>query len=320
MTDVFVFSDNHFISNNDKPVDTDFDRLLRRKWTEAQDKDVFRYKLTENGLPSKVLSGEYQMVAQLNPNRATLRRKPEDMHSIRMPFDDQKFNFTRIKSEEVLFRIKSIDGTTEGTVIINQSPVEFCNSLLVPRLEDKRPQVLTADALRLAISLVALSGRPLKAGFNSLGAMASVNHQHFHIYYYDYDMVIERLAIEDNLIKDWPIETLVWDINEINGKQIKECVDRVIKVVDYCLEEHKNIAHNVFIGRNKTSGIRVFLWTRDPVFGAKNDKDEINPAICEFSGFFLCKTNEMFEQMDQQLCVRLLSDVKTRNEEVKHLL
>ena len=318
--DTLVFNEKDFIPNSDTNIDSNFDRLLRNKWTEALDKNVFKYKVTPNSLLSKVLDGKYQMIAQLNEGRANLRRKPEDMSSIKMPFDDQKFNFTRIKAEEVLFRISSSDGRTEGTVIINQSPIEFCNSLLVPKLDDRRPQVLTGDALRLAISLVALSSRPtLKVGFNSLGAMASVNHQHFHIYYYDYDMLIERLPIKDHLLKGWPITGFVFEIKDICFKQIDECVDRVMKLINFCIEDNRNISHNVFISRSKGSVIRVFLWVRDPVFGAKNDS-VINPAFCEFTGFFMCKTKDMFDSIDEEFCVQLLSEVKTRINDLKHLL
>ena len=318
--ETIVFDEKDFIRNFVTNSDSDFDRLLVQKWTEALNKNVFKYEVTQNSLPSKVLNGKYRMIAQLNEGRATLRRKPDDMSSIRMPFNDQKFNYTRIKSEEVLFRLKSSDGQMEGTVVINNSPIEFCNSLLVPKLEDCRPQVLTGDALRLAICMVALSARPnLRVGFNSLGAMASVNHQHFHLYYYDYEMLIERLDIENNLLKGWPIDTLVFEIKKICFEEINECVESVLKLVDYCLKEDKNIAHNIFITRSERSGIRVFVWPRDPVFGAKDDS-VINPAFCEFTGFFMCKTKDMFHTIDEEFCVQLLSKVNSRVNDLKHLL
>ncbi len=68
--------------------------------------------------------------------------------------------------------------------MINVSPLEFGASLLIPKLESCLPQVLTADSIRLAIRTVLLSGvKNFKAAFNSLCAYASVNHQHWHLYY-----------------------------------------------------------------------------------------------------------------------------------------
>ena len=316
--ETIIFDEKDF-NTNETNIDTSFDRLLRYKWTEALDKNVFRYKVTENSLLSKVLEGKYKMLAQLNEERAVMRRKPQDMTAIQMPFDGQKFNFTRIKAEECLFRIKSLDGLTEGTVIINQSPIEFCNSLLVSQLEECKPQVLTAEALRLAICLVALSGRQsLKLGFNSLGAMASVNHQHFHLYYYNFELVIDSLPISDNRLRGWPTDSFVFEIKTICFKRIDSVVEQIIKLVDYCIQESQNIAHNVFISR-KGFTIRVYFWPRDPVFGAKNDL-EINPAFCEFTGFFMCKTRQMFDEFNEEICVKLLSSVTTRCDELKHLL
>ncbi|CAG2179687.1 unnamed protein product, partial [Oppiella nova] len=205
--ETLVFSENDYNTSADG-TDSPFDVLLRRKWTEASAKDnVFRYKVTENSLPAKQLSGRYGMIAQLNEGRAVNRRPPQTMRAIRQPFNGQAFNFTRINRQEILFKVESSDGRTSGTVIVNQSPIEYCNALLVPSLDACRPQVLTTDALELAISLVALSGRQsLRVGFNSLGAMASVNHQHFHVYYYDHPMLLESLPVRDNRLTGWPIE------------------------------------------------------------------------------------------------------------------
>src|ERR1700712_304880 len=89
----FEFNEKDFVHNFETNIDSDFDRLLRHKWTEALDKNVFKYKVTQNSLLSKVLDGKYGMIAQLNEGRASLRRKPDNMSSIQMPFDNQKFNF-----------------------------------------------------------------------------------------------------------------------------------------------------------------------------------------------------------------------------------
>jgi GDP-D-glucose phosphorylase len=314
-----IFSENDFIQNQTN-IDSNFDQLLKSKWTQALDKGVFRYKVTQNSLLSKVITpGKYNFIAQLNEGRGALRRKPDDMTSLQMPFNTNKFNFTKIKSEEILFKIKSSNNESEATIIINSSPIEFCNALLVPHLDECKPQIFTAESLRLAICVLALSGhQTLRLGFNSLGAMASVNHLHWHLYYYDYDLLIEKLAVQNHILQDWPIQGLVFEIKEISDKEIDKVVEKVSKIVEFCLTDVQ-IAHNLFITRTKSGSIRVFLWTRESLFGAKNDK-EINAAFCEFTGFFMCKTREMFDNINEEFCAHLLSSVKTRIDQIKHLI
>ena len=74
--------------------------------------------------------------------------------------------------------------TCRDVVIINVSPIEFGHCLLVPGLEECRPQVLTEHSIVLALKTMASSGRKnFKMAFNSLCAYASVNHLHWHLYY-----------------------------------------------------------------------------------------------------------------------------------------
>lgn len=67
-------------------------------------------------------------------------------------------------------------------VLINVSPLCRPHGLLVPHAAFRQPQVLTLDALELALHLLAMPGADgLRVAFNSLGAWASVNHLHLHI-------------------------------------------------------------------------------------------------------------------------------------------
>ena len=66
-------------------------------------------------------------------------------------------------------------------LIVNVSPLTPGHFILVPFVRSRLPQVLTADALLLALVLVQASRRPdFRVTFNSLGAWASVNHLHLH--------------------------------------------------------------------------------------------------------------------------------------------
>lgn len=167
---IFSFTENDFIKDISTGQQSKLDILLKSKWNQAKNKGVFNYKISEDSEPVKRLEGEHEFVAQLNEARGSLRRKPHEMTSLNMPFEKDKFNFTKITKNEVLFEVVNQQTCDEATVIINSSPFEFGNSLIVPRLLDCRPQKCTSDSLRLAICLVALNGDgKLKAGFNSLG-------------------------------------------------------------------------------------------------------------------------------------------------------
>lgn len=41
----------------------------------------------------------------MNPNRFKLRRKPDEIVSVTQPFDPKRFNFTKIKNEEILMNL-----------------------------------------------------------------------------------------------------------------------------------------------------------------------------------------------------------------------
>lgn len=297
--------------------DSRFDSILKTSWKKAMNNGAFNYKLEEDSIETKIISGLYGFVAQFNEKRGLLRRKPQSMQSLRMPFNHEKFNFTKIKPEEKLMGI-SLDGdddTVQGDLIINSSPIEYCSSLLVPRLNDCLPQILTPESLKLAISVLAASGqKSLRLGFNSLGAAASVNHQHWHVYYFKYDLAIETTPIVDNIAKDWPIQAFAYELSNFNQDSLKQVVDWCMKITSHCLNQ--NIAHNLFLTRNrKGDSIRIFIWPRPADFATKNDMNVV-AAFCEFSGFFICKTPESFTEIDEDFCVRLM---KSMNMDLLHM-
>lgn len=118
----------------------------------------------------------------MNAERGTKRRKPMVMDTLKPPVNEKDFNFTAIKPEEKLLGIKFKDYIV--SVLINASPVTRYHCLLVLKLEEKLPQILTFEAIQFAIRLVrVLNTLDYKVGFNSPGAGASVNHQHLHLIY-----------------------------------------------------------------------------------------------------------------------------------------
>lgn len=284
-----------------------FDRLLRSKWDDAMEKGHFWYKL--NKLETRILPGKYRFVAQLNIKRAQERRKPQHVSSVVMPFNSDLFNFTKVKESEILFRMRRTNECSAATepghhVVINVSPLEYCNSLLVPSLADCLPQVLSPGGLTLAIDTVLLSSNPaLRVGFNSLGGFASVNHQHYHLYYLEQRLHLETAPVsriwgEYHELKDYPAEGFAFQVSKGN----KELVVRHIMALVHVLLE-TSTAHNLFVTRGtafqdephgrRLSVVRVYLWARKSCYGAK-DESAFNVALCELGGHLPMKNEEGF--------------------------
>ena len=110
-------------------------------------------------------------VPQLNPDRATKRRKPQEMSSLNQPFSPTEFNFNKTKPDEILMTLKPVqksaspsngvchdhDHDGEHIILINVSPLEYGHILLVPSLTSNQPQRITFSGLKLAVEMLMLS-------------------------------------------------------------------------------------------------------------------------------------------------------------------
>lgn len=66
---------------------------------------LFRYDVTT--CETKILHCKYGFIAQLNEGRHQKKRPTEfRVDQVLHPFDDNKFNFTKVGQEEVLFRFE----------------------------------------------------------------------------------------------------------------------------------------------------------------------------------------------------------------------
>lgn len=313
-----VISQSDYIAKQ-SGLDSSLDRLLKQRWKKALENGAMKYDIIQQPLPSRLIAScRYNFIASLNEGRGPgQRRTPQEMMALRIPFDPSRFNFTKINPNEILFRLKSNDSLVH-TVIVNKSPIGYCSSLLVPSLEQCLPQVLTEDSLRLAIQFLCLSDQQsLRLGFNSAGAMASVNHQHWHIYYFEYKLTVEDLPVKNHLLQNWPIPAIVFELPELNDIAINSVVTKAMKIINFCLDSGQ-ISHNLFLTRTGTGTIRLFIWLVEPRFGKKDEY--INVAFCEFTGFIICSTKEIFSTLDEEDCLKLLLSIHSHHEDVLHLL
>lgn len=113
-------------------------------------------------------------------------------------FNENEFNFNKINHKEILFDVKWGQAATV-TFLINNSPLTKYHTLLVPRLKENLPQVLTRESMSFAIHLLHhLNDKHFYIGYNSPGALASVNHLHFHLLYIEQPLFIEVVVKRKN--------------------------------------------------------------------------------------------------------------------------
>ena len=97
------------------------------------------------------------LLNKLNTERATQRRVPQDLQKVNSPFDPTQFNFNKVPNKELLLRPTRVASSEDNVVIINVSPLEFGNSLLVPNVTANNPQKITLEGLDLLMGAMLLS-------------------------------------------------------------------------------------------------------------------------------------------------------------------
>lgn len=252
--------------------------LLLGQWEDRMSRGLFRYDVT--ACETKVIPGEYGFIAQLNEGRH-LKKRPTEFRVDRVlqPFDNKKFNFTKVGQEEVLFRFEAGDGDrnlffenadirteSPSVVAINVSPIEYGHVLLIPRVLDSLPQKIDPQSLLLALYMAKEAGSPyFRLGYNSLGAFATINHLHFQAYYLSVPFPVEKTSkrsiptakgcnnrsVTVSELIDYPVRGLVYE----GGCTLEDLSDIVAKACIWLQEN--NVPFNVLIS---DSGRRIFLF------------------------------------------------------------
>ncbi|XP_071493903.1 GDP-D-glucose phosphorylase 1-like [Diadema antillarum] len=360
MASVFKYSSKDFVSHippeaESREERSTFDKELLSRWDEAAEKGFFRYLL--GNLPTRVIEGSHGFVAQLNIKRATDRRVPQEIKSTKQPFKPQEFNFNKVKPHEILMELShegsnptslqngishEANGThTEGgqctnndrvekvQVIINISPLEYGNVLLVPRPELCQPQIATLEMIQIGVETLLLSSsRSYRIGYNSLCAFASVNHLHMHAYYVDHRLPIEYMRTREVIANrfhetvDWPAQSFMLALTKKNYKSVIRDLFAMVKLL-----QDKDIAHNMFFSRGLTLGpnpeedgqtVRLLLWPRLSSYGVKAS-DAFNGACCELGGHLPVKREERFNSLTEKECCKLLQSDSLQAEEYERL-
>ncbi|XP_045504652.1 GDP-D-glucose phosphorylase 1 isoform X2 [Colias croceus] len=288
---MFVFEDK---SNKHSSHTFSFASRLKDIWEKIHTKtDVFRYKV--DNLKQKI-EGPY--VFQFNPYRNAKRRPPEQIDDVCQAFDKNKFNFCKVSPEEVIFQFWRENKNDVHTILVNVSPINKYHSLLCPSVNKMLPQMITLESLQLVIDLYTMAGdRDLRIGFNSLCAMASVNHLHYHLFIVSQNLPVETVKCKNIkgpiwVIQYYPIPAFCF---EITTSAIE-----MYKIIEYFFK--KSIAHNIFVTRGRcfesdSETHRVLIWPRKSSSGAKQ-LTEMNAGVCELSGWFPVYSAEDYENID----------------------
>ncbi|KAH6768041.1 GDP-L-galactose phosphorylase 1 [Perilla frutescens var. frutescens] len=329
----------------DSELEVDFlDSLVLGEWEDRMQRGLFRYDVT--ACETKVIPGKYGFIAQLNEGRH-LKKRPTEFRvdKVLQPFDESKFNFTKVGQEEVIFQFGASDDNdvhffpnapidvdnSPSVVAINVSPIEYGHVLLIPRIFECLPQRIDRESFLLALHMAEEAGSPyFRLGYNSLGAFATINHLHFQAYYLAAPFPIEKAptkkitttnGVKISHILNYPVRGLVFE-----GGDSLEGLSDIVSDSCICLQEN-NIPYNVLIS---DSGKRVFLlpqcYAEKQALGEVSSElldTQVNPAVWEISGHMVLKRKEDYEGASEENAWRLLAEVslsEERFEEVKELI
>lgn len=87
---------------------------------------------------------------------------------------------------------------TNISMIINKSPLTLYHTLICPDVSAGLSQCLTLPAVKFCISFllnIEDKEKSFRIGYNSPGALASVNHLHLHLLYLTTDLYIDKVVI-----------------------------------------------------------------------------------------------------------------------------
>ncbi|KAF5945192.1 hypothetical protein HYC85_015420 [Camellia sinensis] len=243
------------------------DSLLLGEWEDRMQRGLFRYDVT--ACETKVIPGEYGFIAQLNEGRH-LKKRPIEFRvdKVLQPFDGNKFNFTKVGQEEVLFQFEASDEDNE-TQFFPNAPIDVENSPSVVAINVSPIEYghrIDRVSFLLALYMAAEAGNPyFRLGYNSLGAFATINHLHFQAYYLVVPFPIEKAPIREittlnggvkiSELLNYPVRGLV-----LEGGNTLEDLSNAVSDSCICLQDN-NVPYNVLIFE---SGKRIYPFVIYP--------------------------------------------------------
>ncbi|KAK6133062.1 hypothetical protein DH2020_033217 [Rehmannia glutinosa] len=325
-----VIPENGSVGSENKELPVEFlDSLLLGEWEDRMQRGLFRYDVT--ACETKVIPGKYGFIAQLNEGRH-LKKRPTEFRvdKVLQPFDENKFNFTKVGQDEVLFQFEPSENNdaqffpnapididnSPSVVAINVSPIEYGHVLLIPRILECLPQRIDRESFSLALHMAVEAGIPTSAWVTIAWA-----------YYLAMPFPIERApskkitttsgGVKISYILNYPVRGLVFECGNT-----MEDLSNVVSDSCICLQEN-NIPYNVLIA---DSGKRIFLfpqcYAEKQALGEVSAEildTQVNPAVWEISGHMVLKRKEDYEGASEGNAWRLLAEVSLSEERLKEV-
>uniref|UniRef100_A0A1A9WTA9 GDP-D-glucose phosphorylase 1 n=1 Tax=Glossina brevipalpis TaxID=37001 RepID=A0A1A9WTA9_9MUSC len=281
------------------------DEIMKR-WQKLQEtSNTFAYRLKVQEW--KYLDGPHCIYSELNPERTSLRRAPQSIHSLDPVFEENKFNFKKILQQEVMLIIPY--DTIEISMIVNKSPLTQYHSLICPDVQNGLAQRVTLGSLRFCRDFLWSLDEDcgFRIGYNSPGALASVNHLHLHLINIEKDLYIDHVKLDSlcegdiyRLNNSMPTQAVCWIFNgEDSTTQMENKTRKLHEFLEWLCRE--NIPHNIFMTPDRTKQpkrLKIFVYPREN-FCVVKDFKAFNIGFCEMSGYVPVGDKELFDRLTE---------------------
>ncbi|KAJ3683117.1 hypothetical protein LUZ60_013344 [Juncus effusus] len=328
-----VNTDASCISKEKEPSSPFLDFLFK-EWEERKRRGLFHHDISK--CQTKILPGNYGFIATLIEGRDQRKRPTEfKIDQVLQPFNKEKFNFTKVGQEEVIFQFEEsnssqnqynatapIDSSSPNIILINVSPIGYGHVLLIPHLLDCLSQRIDRDSFYVAICVAREARSPFfRVGYNSLGGFATINHLHFQAYYLEEEFPVEKAStkkistLENKVniyeLTDYPVRGLVFEGESKLNSSLNNLCDTVS--ISCILLQEGNKPFNVLIS---DSGKKIFLllqcYANKLAMGEVRQEfieKNINPAVWELSGHLVLKRRRDYEEASEMKIIDFLSEV-----------
>lgn len=180
--------------------------------------------------------------------------------------------------------------------------------MIVPDLEKQFPQILNLTALRFAVSfLLNNTDESFKIGYNSPGALASVNHLHLHLIQLHQNTFIETIDFVKLNTHQEVFKSSVEDIKFVGFKVNLENFDRSIAklygLITWMLESL--IPHNLYFLKD-SNYVKIFVFAKKEAIVVKA-LGQVNLAFCELTGYVPVGDQNVYDGLNED---SLLSSYK----------
>lgn len=305
------------------------DHYICSIWKEIYDKNIIWYKL-EN-LQEIKLEGINGLIVQENPLRLTKQRKiningiAEKGHS---------FNFSKVSNHEVITEFQISDKKFPQTIcvkiIVNIAPIHYYHSLIIPNSHLINDQNASLDGLLTCYHFLMNieTNRKLYIGFNHIGSFSSVNHEHYHIFFYEEKLLIDQILNKPVIInhpkwrykfiqkyEDYFIPCLIVQIEPSNYENV------IVELMDFFnhFKSSMDFSYN-FIMRKKFDGCEMIIFTKkymnEPLVIDINCEYTISSAFLELCGFIVIKDFKALDYLNENKLIESIRSTCMKIEDI----